>query len=152
MSSTDLNAALPDFLASRANTLSSLPNELSPSDFLKYYRGSSSSNTTSSGSSSSSDSSADVVGAIDASSTPSSSSSSTDDKLYSLVKQYGPIVIGLLAGNILIGVLLCIIGLFTCMKTVMKSGARSRSLPSTYTPVRFKEAEAAEESGYRYQD
>ncbi|KAF7793489.1 hypothetical protein EIP86_004601 [Pleurotus ostreatoroseus] len=147
MSTTDLNVALPDFLASRANTLSSLPAELAPSDFLKWYRGSSSSSM----SNSISDSSDDVAGATDGSSTPSSSPTSTDDKLYSLAKQYGPVVIGLLAGNMLIGVLLCIIGLFTCMRRAVNHGAGSRSLPSTYAPVRFKEAEAAE-SGYRYQD
>ncbi|KAJ3552575.1 hypothetical protein NM688_g4082 [Phlebia brevispora] len=147
---TDLDEALPDFLASRANVLSSMPPELSPSTFLYYaIQTMSSSNDE------------DIVsGAIDAASassstptpssssipTPSSSPSSSDDKLYSLVTKYGPVVVGLLAGNVIIGIVLCLIGLFTCVKTVVKSGARTRNVASTYAPVRFKEAEAAEEN------
>lgn len=149
MSTTDLDVALPDFRASRGHALASLPYELSPSEFLKYYTSDSS---TYANSDSDSDSDSNVVGAIDATSSPSPSSSSSDDSLYSLVKQYGPVVIGLLAGNILIGVILCIIGVLTCMKTIVRSGARSKTLPSTYTPVRFKENEATEDNGYRYQD
>ncbi|KAI0084523.1 aspartic peptidase domain-containing protein [Irpex rosettiformis] len=78
------------------------------------------------------------------SSSPSSSDSSS--QLLSLVKQYGPVIIGLLAGNILIGIILVAVGLASCLR---KQGGKTRSVGATYAPVRFKEVESTGEDGYR---
>ena len=52
------------------------------------------------------------------------------------------------AGSILVGVLLCAIALAACMRR--GAAARSRSINSSYAPVRFKEAEAHDDrSSYR---
>ncbi|THG99797.1 hypothetical protein EW026_g2607 [Hermanssonia centrifuga] len=139
ISTTNQGEALTDFAATRAQVLKSLPPTIDPATFLDIYTGGDGSPAV-----------GDVAsGALDASdSTPSAvpaGSDSSSDRLNSLVEKYGPIIIGLLAGNALIGVLLCIIALTVCLRGVVKSGARSRNINPTYAPVRFKEAEAAED-------
>ena len=67
------------------------------------------------------------------------SSSSDNGALVSLLDKYGPVVIGLLAGNMLIMTVLCIIALVACTRGVVRSGARTRSIPSNYAPVSFKD-------------
>ena len=79
-------------------------------------------------------------------------SSDSSSQLYDLVKKNGPIIIGLLAGNVIIGLLLLIVGLVMCFKGIFRPSTKSRSIRSTYAPVRFKDAEAAEDSSVRYTD
>ncbi|KIP07540.1 hypothetical protein PHLGIDRAFT_35388 [Phlebiopsis gigantea 11061_1 CR5-6] len=76
---------------------------------------------------------ADVAGGVTAD--PSSNS----DAVASLLDKYGPVVIGLLAGNILVMSLLLIIALVACMRGTIRGGAKSRSLPANYVPVSFKD-------------
>lgn len=73
-----------------------------------------------------------VLGAVESSSAGSSS-------VASLLHKYGPVVIGLLATNVFVMLLLCTIALVACTRGVVRKGARTRSLPATYAPVSFKE-------------
>lgn len=68
------------------------------------------------------------------------SSSSTDSysSVVSLLDRYGPVVIGLLAGNLVIMLLLCIIALVACTRGAIRGGAKTRSAP-TYVPVAFRD-------------
>lgn len=166
---TDPNEAWPDFVASRQAALAALPPTVDPATILQILNGApynatdngNSTTTTSTNTNANSNTNAysnpkkpttsnedfSAVGAVEES-TPSPSSDS-NDKLTSLVEKYGPVIIGLLAGNLIIGLVLCIIGVATCLRSVVKSGAKSRSINPTYTPVRFKEAEAdAERDAY----
>lgn len=151
---TSPSEAYADFVASRAKTLASLPQEIDPNTLVGILEGgdgSSSTNSTGSNSKvnpntkkpSTTNSDFGAMGAVEES-TPTASSDSTD-KLTSLVEKYGPVIIGLLAGNLLIGAILCVIGVMTCLRAVVKSGAKSRSINPSYAPVRFKEAEALED-------
>ncbi|KAI0804714.1 aspartic peptidase domain-containing protein [Irpex lacteus] len=71
---------------------------------------------------------------------------SDNSQLVSLVEKYGPVIIGLLAGNILIGVLLLVVGIATCLR---KQSVKARSISPSYAPVRFKEADSGLDSSYR---
>lgn len=119
---TDAEFAWYDFSVSRAKALKQLPPTMDPAALVKLA--------------SQSDDGSAASGAVE--STPGSGSS---DQLYGLVDKYGPVIIGLLAGNILVGVLLCIIGLAACLRGHVRAGA-TRSVNSSYAPVRVKEAEA----------
>ena len=153
LSTTNLNEALPEFIEARNLALASLPPQLPPLELARVINGTRVSSDGSAGDSG--DLAENSVGGD--TSAPSASGGVSDPttssgQLYSLVEKYGPVVIGLLAGNTLIGVVLCVISLFVCMKRAGRSRARTRTLESTYVPVRFKEADAAEESGVRYND
>ena len=76
---------------------------------------------------------ADVAGGV------STDPSSDSDAVASLLDKYGPVVIGLLAGNILVMSLLLIIALVACTRGTIRGGAKSRSLPTNYAPVSFKD-------------
>lgn len=179
ISTTDLDAAWPDFAASRAQTLAALPQTIDPATLVNLVNGddgdttddsvagadnvTSSISASSSSPSSSSPSSAAVFttivassAAVRATSSPTGAASTgndADDKLYALVDKYGPVVIGLLVGNILVGVLLCAIALTVCLRGVVKGGAQTRNVNSSYAPVRFKEAEAHGDShSHSYHD
>ena len=78
-----------------------------------------------------------------------SGSADEDSQLVSLVKRYGPAVIGLLAGNILIGVILAAIGVAACLR---RQGAKSRNISPSYAPIRFKEANTSSGVDVTYQD
>lgn len=140
LSVTDLNAAWPDFVASRSQALAAFPSLVDPSIIASRYKTVANTSTDATGS--------DSLGASSHLSSDSSSGSS-DDQLTSLVEKYGPIVIGLLAGNVAIGLMLCIIGLFVCLRVVVKSGASSRNVSPRYAPVRFKEADSRVDDDYR---
>ena len=156
LSTTDLNEALPEFKEARNQALANLPPQLPPSELARLINGTrDSSDGSVSDSSDLSDNS--VSGGPNDASIPSASGgvsdpTTSDSQLYALVQKYGPVIIGLLAGNVIIGVVLCVIGLFVCIKSTVKSGVRTRSLAPTYVPVRFKEAEVAEEGGVHYRD
>lgn len=86
--------------------------------------------------------------ALEAQLPAASTSQSSDSKLTSLVEKYGPVVLGLLAGNVLIGLLLCILGLMTCLRVVVKSGVKIRSISPSYAPVRAKEEGSGADEKY----
>lgn len=67
----------------------------------------------------------------------------------SLLDKYGPVVIGLLAANLGVVVLLCIVALVACTRGVVRGGARTRNISSTYAPVSFREKPPA---GYDPED
>ena len=87
---------------------------------------------------------AGAAGAVAAVSSPSASptatSVSTHDAVVSLLDKYGPVVIGLLAGSILVMLLLCILALAMCIRR-----PKTRSVSSSYAPVRYKD-KAADDS------
>lgn len=136
---TVLDDAYADFNISRSTALAALPPTISPADLVDIA------NSQSTDDSAASSSSPTKVsgGAAEA------TTGSTDSALYSLVDKYGPVVIGLLAGNLLVGVLLLIVGLAACLRGHVRSGAKARDIGSSYAPVRFKEAEADEAREYR---
>lgn len=135
---TDLNEALPEFRVARAAALKSLPPTITPEQVLEAFSEDSGDTT-------------DDEGAVASGATSGSSDSSASDdaRVASLLDKYGPIVLGLLAGNLLLMVILCIIGLSVCVRGCIRGGAKSRTVGSTYTPVRFKDAEPATD---RYSD
>ena len=142
LSTTNLLDAYNDFNISRTKTLASLPPTIDPQTLINLSNAQTSDNDTDT-----TDSATKVSGAVEASSSPSSSSDMSS-QLYNLVDKYGPVIIGLLAGNVLIGVLLCIIGLTVCLRGHVRAGATTRNIGSSYAPVRFKEAEAFEAREY----
>lgn len=138
LSTTNLDTAWPDFTASRAAALEQLPETIDPQQLIDIYTASTGNST---GSASINRPGATIKN-FGASGAVETTDSSSNDKLTSLVEKYGPIILGLLAGNLVIGIVLCIIGLVTCLRSVVKSGATTRSIGPSYAPVRFKEAEA----------
>ncbi|KAI0804711.1 aspartic peptidase domain-containing protein [Irpex lacteus] len=77
-------------------------------------------------------------------------SNSDDPQLTSLVKKYGVTALGLLAANLIVGLILCIIGVMTCLRGKRES---RRTVNPTYAPVRFKESESESVvEGVRYED
>lgn len=69
-------------------------------------------------------------------STASASGSASAGAVASLLDKYGPVVIGLLAGNIAVVLLLCAIALVAYLR---RGGPKSRTLPTSYAPVSFKD-------------
>lgn len=64
------------------------------------------------------------------------------DNTDTLSNIFGPVVIGLLSGNLLVGIVLCGIGLSVCVRKGASSGVSRRTAP-TYAPVRVKEERSA---------
>ena len=99
-----------------------------------------------------------VSGALDASGTPAPAPAGTDasataaTQLLGLVDKYGPVIVGLLAGNLLVGLLLCLIGLAACLRSRVRTGVQSRSINPSYAPVRVKDAEQPFEVRAEYHD
>lgn len=78
--------------------------------------------------------------------------SNTDDPQLTsrVVKKYGVTALGLLAANLVVGLILCIIGVMTCLRGKRES---RRTVNPTYAPVRFKESETESVvEGVRYED
>ncbi|KAA1467341.1 acid protease [Dentipellis sp. KUC8613] len=129
---TNAKDALGDFNRSRQNALSQLPPEQSLADSRKQFGG----NSTSSSSSSSSKDDKDtdsIVGAV-----TSDSDDSDWSTLLDRIDHWGPVVVGLLAGNVVIGIILCFIGLAVCIRRGRTTGA-TRTVNPSYTPVQFRE-------------
>jgi len=144
LSVTDANEAIVDFQKSRKQTLQRLPSEPSYDQLLGLL------NTN-----------ADTVITIDpdqndpldgdnpsdrgntlAAAALSSDSSPSDDDLSTLadhVELYSPIIVGLLAGNLLVGLVLCAVGLSVCVRRGHTEGGRVHSVDPNYAPVRFQE-------------
>ena len=134
LSTTNTTSMWSEFATERAATLAALPATVDPDVIVQYDK------QMASQSSSSSD--ASVLGAV--ASDPSSDDSSSTD---SWGKKYGMIALGLLAGNLLVGLVLLAVTLTMCVRGVKgKSGPR-------YAPVRFKEAgDDYERSAMKYSD
>lgn len=49
--------------------------------------------------------------------------------------KYGPVVLGLLAGNLLLGVILCGIGIVFCVRMGARQGGQARTVNPSYSPV-----------------
>lgn len=77
----------------------------------------------------------EVAGAVAGLSSPSTSSNDTS-AVTSPLDKYGPVVIGLLAANLAVMLLLTSISLVACLR---KRGPTSRSVSSSYAPVSFRE-------------
>ncbi|PSS35535.1 hypothetical protein PHLCEN_2v1498 [Hermanssonia centrifuga] len=149
---TDPSAAWTEFVLARAETLAGLPPIADPPvlELLIEYETNSTSSNNSTSTGDAGDPTDSLSGAIQnddiTNSTPSSNYQTTDSDAVNLLDKYGPVVVGLLAGNILISLLLLIVGLVACTRGWMRKGARSA--PS-YVPVRLKEAAMAEDMDYR---
>jgi saccharopepsin len=137
---TQFADAWSDFINTRTANLKMLAPE-PPIDVLQGILGSNSSSSSSNSSSPGSDGASKFLADDLSSSTDDGSSS----RLVSLVEKYGPVIIGLLAGNILIGVALVAIGLMVCMR---RGSEKTRSVSPTYAPVRFKEADSGVDTSY----
>ncbi|TFY76163.1 hypothetical protein EWM64_g7849 [Hericium alpestre] len=132
---TDQDKAWTEFFSVRKQTLQKFPPEPSL-DKVRQYLG-----ANASASSDSSQNDAKVQGDAVSGAAASDDSDSTS-KLLDQMDKYSPIVIGLLAGNLLIGVLLCAIALAACMRR--GTSTSTRSVNPTYAPVRFKDGEESQ--------
>lgn len=79
-----------------------------------------------------------VEGAAVLDAVSSSADAGNYSSVVSLLDKYGPVVIGLLAGNMVVMLILCIIALVACTRGAIRSGAKTRSAP-TYVPVAFRD-------------
>lgn len=78
-----------------------------------------------------------AAGALAGANAATSSGSGGDKStVTALLDKYGPVVIGLLAGNLVVALLLVVIGLVAWMR---RDRAKSRRIPTDYAPVSFKE-------------
>lgn len=135
---TDQAAAWAEFAVVRGQSLASMPPAPHPtvvSQLLTDTYGPVDSGTDD-------DSGSLATGALGSPSGAVGSSDNSTDKLDSWVEKYGPVIIGLLAGNVVVGILLCIIALAACMRGVVRGGAKTRNIGSSYVPVKFREVEA----------
>lgn len=138
---TDPEDALADFNRSRSAALAQSPPEATFEILQQEVQAANNSTTTSTSSKSSPTSNGKAVeNAVQ--SDDLQDSASVVDKF----NAYGPAIIGLLSGNLLVGIILCAIGLSVCIKRGASVGSASRSAP-IYAPVRFKEDNGSSLSG-----
>ncbi|KAJ6514403.1 aspartic peptidase domain-containing protein [Mycena vitilis] len=123
LADTIADTAATDFANARAKTLLAGPPELDPQDIINLFDGSSS------GSSSVAAGSDAVSAQVSGNLAGGNNSSSTAD---STVAKYGPLVIGLLAANLGILLIVAFLGIMAFVRN-------GRSTGPTYRPVRFKE-------------
>ncbi len=62
-----------------------------------------------------------------------------DSAATTAIQKYGPIVIGLLAGNLLILVVICVLGLYFC---ISKGGRNGKTASASYHPVKLQKADS----------
>jgi saccharopepsin len=139
MSATDPLSAWESFVISRAATLRFLPPDLFEVPGLLEQLLAESGNQTPT-------ETPPATKAAGALSDNVSGSDGSNAQLLSLIEKYGPVVIGLLAGNVAIGLLLFAVAVISVLR---RPNVKSRTINPSYTPVRFKEAEPAEA---RYHD
>lgn len=65
--------------------------------------------------------------------------SPVDGATAAAIQKYGPIVVGLLAGNLLILVVICVLGLYSC---VSKGGRNGKSSSASYQPVKLQKGDS----------
>ena len=135
LSTTKQDAAWAEFQSARAIALKSLPPTIDPKDLFNPNSSSDATNKTGDGTVNDAGSGNTHVRV----SGVASDTDGEDSDLTSLVKKYGPIVIGLLAGNLIVGLLLFLVGLAVCVKGIIKGGAKTRTMGSAYVPVSFKD-------------
>lgn len=129
---TDPSDALSDFKTSRSAALAQSP-PLATLEEIKGWVKEDNEATTTTTSSKSSSTSNDKAVQNAVTSGDDSDSTSVTDKL----NIYGPAIVGLLAGNLLVGIVLCAIGISVCIRRGASVGP-VRNTP-IYAPVRFKE-------------
>ncbi|KAJ7604943.1 aspartic peptidase domain-containing protein [Mycena polygramma] len=123
LADTVTDQAASDFVTVRANLLQNAPPELAPQDIINLFDGSSSnSSSVAAGSDAMSEKASENLAS---GSTGSSSADTT-------VTKYGPIVIGLLAANLAILLVLAVLGIINFVRN-------GRSTGPTYQRVRFNE-------------
>jgi saccharopepsin len=120
LSTTNPQTAAADAVASRKATLSQMAPEVSPQDYVNYLK----SNSGTSGST------------LDVATTKADSEST--------VEKYAPAVIGLLAANLLVGLVLIVLAVLGCVRRGSR-GAPNSSAPS-YVPVKLKEEDHTDTS------
>lgn len=135
---TDPSDALADFKTSRSAALAQSPPEATLEEIKGWVQEDNEPTTTSTSSkasstSKSSSTSNDKAVQNAVTSGDDSDSASVTDKL----NTYGPAIVGLLAGNLLVGIVLCAIGISVCIRRGASVGP-ARNAP-IYAPVRFKE-------------
>ena len=151
--------AWTDFAVSRMVALQQSPLNIDPSIFLPIFQSNSSSNSTPPTSSLPSSASGTMptgalAGALAEAET--SQASTSDSTVVSLLDKYGPVVVGLLAGNIIVMGVLCITALVACTRGAMRGAARTRE-PTSYAPVSVKDKSISEDAqfsalAYKYED
>ncbi|THH16671.1 hypothetical protein EW146_g4001 [Bondarzewia mesenterica] len=145
---SDPKEAEKDFFKNRLSALSQMPPEATPDEIrqaLQATNSTGSSNSTSftsssSSKSSSSDSSSSSSKGSNSLQNAVSTGSDSSDSMSTLVDhvdKWGLVIVGLLSGNLVIGIIVCIVGVSICVRRGGRAGARIVS-PS-YVPVRFKE-------------
>ena len=154
---TNRDDAWREFLVSRTLALQQLPflidpllYQIIPDDLFDFDNGTSSTSPaptqtstppmSASQSSTVATTSPVAVGAV--SDVDLTSASSHNSAVVSLLDKYGAIVIGLLAGNIAILVILLGIALVACTRGALRSSAGMRNISPNYAPVPFKERAA----------
>jgi len=127
LAKTDMSKATSDYASSRQNALKNYTDpELSPLQLVKLILTDSDSG----------DSASDV--SVDNKDETRLAESSSSDS--NLVASYGPAIIGLLAANIVIGLILIALGILQCIRRGTSSEART--LNPHYVPVRNKVEES----------
>ncbi|KAJ7635166.1 aspartic peptidase domain-containing protein [Roridomyces roridus] len=127
LSQTNADKANDDFMAVRKQLLANGPPELAPEDLIRLYQtGSSSSDGTKS-----------PGNANDLASNKDLSSSASPSDTSSGGINWGPIVVGLLAANLLVVLILVAVSILNFMRR--DQPGRTRSAGPTYAPVRGKD-------------
>lgn len=136
LSTTNRDEAWADFTKTRRDVLGGLPPALSPTVVAGAYITRNATNPNSSGPSVSG-----AIGDVSNVEIGSGDSSFAAVLVAAVLNKWGPVIIGLLAANVLMVTILCIVAIVACTRGVIKGGAKSRSIGASYAPVRVKEAE-----------
>ncbi|TFK50938.1 acid protease [Heliocybe sulcata] len=139
---TDLAEAKKDFQESRSEALKSLPPTISPQQYLELLNSTQLGNSDGSG--------AEVLSAAE--STSSSGSSDGWTMIAGKLDHYGPALLGLLAGNLVIGVILCTLGITMCIRRGATQGTPARVVNPSYAPVRLPKGDDIEHHQDSYRD
>ncbi|ETW82863.1 aspartic peptidase [Heterobasidion irregulare TC 32-1] len=145
-----------EFFKNRLHTLSQSPPEATPEEIRQLLGDSSAGGTSSPDTSSSSGASSSLDKSVGNAVTTSDSGDSSLSTLVSRMDQWSPVIVGLLAGNLVVGIVICILALSMCVRRGATSvGTRARTASPSYVPVRFKEDSALREEevlAARYSD
>lgn len=153
VSVTDQDAAWTDFLATRQNTLIDLLNIIDPSLLLQLVPDDSPTNSTATSAVAQvptvtpTSTSISISGALEENREPESMDvTNSGGAAIAPVDKYGPVIVGLLAGSMLVLLILCVIALIACTRGAIRNGPRMRTFSEA--PVAFKDkvGEYSEES------
>ena len=153
---TNQSEAWSEFLTTRAANLKSLPRVLSAAEFrvlvsedsTDYTDPSNSTSLTNSTHASAKPPSESLIasGGVAKLASTGDESAGENSQLVSLVHKYGPVLVGLLAGNVFIGVILVAVVVAACLR---RQGVKSRNISPSYAPVRFKESDSGIDGTYQ---